>query len=82
MPGLDVWHVGLSVVGFCITILNIGHANKLQTRKDMLLHVWLLNIKNRKMSNDAIGGWILNIQNRKMSNDAIGGRILNNGTGK
>ncbi len=34
----DVWHVGLSVVGFCVTILNIGHANKLQTRKDMSLH--------------------------------------------
>ena len=54
-------------------ILNIGHANKLQTRKDMSLHVWILNIGNRKMSNDAIGGRILNIGHVKMSNNAIEG---------
>ena len=122
MPGLDVWHGGLSAKGFCVIILNtgkqktknnaignaiggglilntgkrktnnnaiggqilnIGHSNKLQTHKDMLLHVIILNTGKQKTKNNAIGngigGLILNTGKQKTNSNAIGGRILNIG---
>ncbi len=57
MPGLDVWHGGLSVVGFCVTILNTGK----QKTNNNAIGGGILNTGKQKTNNNAIGGWILNI---------------------
>jgi hypothetical protein len=75
MPGLDVWHGGLSVVGFCVTILNTGK----QKANNNAIGGWILNTGKQKTHNNAIGGRILNTRKQKTNNNAIGGQILNIG---